>query len=250
MSETMHEIKKYANGRLYDTTGKKYITMREIEEFMRTGTAFRVVVSKTNEDISDSIIAKLKKEEETGGAEKITGDHTVKKTKVVPRLEAQKKPVVDSRQKTKTESKDRPELHDDEPVGILSKVMRMGETALAGYNQKYADLWHSAMTMAEDEFERRVRQLVRTKELSESEAGRLKQEITGFTRNMQKWLGGNIEERIEEVLSKMNLATRDQMEKLAEKIDELNKKLDVLERMENRPETPSAGPGSEKTDLG
>jgi polyhydroxyalkanoate synthesis regulator protein len=245
MSEMMHEIKKYANGRLYDTTRKKYITMREIEEFMRTGTAFRVVVSKTNEDISDSIIAKLK-EEEMSSAEKITGDHSVKKPKVVPSLEAHKKPEVVSLEKTGTESKGRPESHDDESGGILGKVLRMGETALAGYNQKYADLWHSAMTMAEDEFEKRVRQLVRTKELSESEAGKVKQEITGFTRNMQKWLGGNVEERIEEVLSKMNLATRDQMEKLAEKIDELNKKLDVLERMENRPETPLAGPGSGK----
>ncbi len=249
MSEMMHEIKKYANGRLYDTTRKKYITMREIEEFMRTGTSFRVVVSKTNEDISDSIIAKLK-EEELSSAEKITGDHPVKKPKVVPDLEAHKKPGVVSREKTGTEPKGRPESPDDEPVGILGKVLRMGETALAGYNQKYADLWHSAMTMAEDEFEKRVRQLVRTKELSESEAGRVKQEITGFTRNMQKWLGGDVEERIEEVLSKMNLATRDQMENLAEKIDELNKKLDVLERMENRPETPPAGPGSGKTDLG
>lgn len=245
MSEMMHEIKKYANGRLYDTTRKKYITMREIEEFMRTGTAFRVVVSKTNEDISDSIIAKLK-EEEMSSAEKITGDHPVKKPKVGPSLEAHKKPEVVSLEKTGTESKGRPESPDDESGGILGKVLRMGETALAGYNQKYADLWHSAMTMAEDEFEKRVRQLVRTKELSESEAGKVKQEITGFTRNMQKWLGGNVEERIEEVLSKMNLATRDQMEKLAEKIDELNKKLDVLERMENRPETPSAGPGSGK----
>ncbi|MFO8082734.1 MAG: polyhydroxyalkanoate synthesis regulator DNA-binding domain-containing protein [Desulfobacterales bacterium] len=224
MSEIMHQVKKYANGRLYDTTRKKYITMGEIEEFMRTGTAFRIVATKTDEDITDSVIAKLKKEA-VSKAEKASGPQTGKKPKVIPKIKAGKKSVSDS--------EPGPKINEDEAGGILGKMLRMGESTLAGYNQKYADLLHSAMTMAEEEFDKRVKQLIKAKEMSESEAGRVKKDIKGFTRNIKNWVGGNVEERIEEILSGMNLATRDQVEKLGEKINELNKKLELLKKTEN-----------------
>ena len=125
-------------------------------------------------------------------------------------------------------------------------MLRLGEETLAGYGQKYSEIWHSVMTLAEEEFEKRFKQLVKAKELSESEAGRVKQEITGFTRGIKNWLGHNVEDRIEEVLAGMNLATRDQVEKLAEKINKLNEKLEILERMQNEPKNCAANVVSEK----
>ncbi len=217
----MHQIKKYANGRLYDTTAKKYITMEEMEQFLRAKTPFRVVVSKTDEDITDSIIAKIKKEERPKKGKTIERP-SGKKPRVVPRMEKKKEGLSKS-QKEAEEGEKRPE-------SILGKMFRMGEETLAGYNQKYAELFHSAMTMAEEEFDKRIKQLIKAKELSESEAGRMKHDVKSMTANIKNWLGGNVEERIHGILSEMNLATRDQVERLSEKINELNKKLEGLEK--------------------
>jgi polyhydroxyalkanoate synthesis regulator phasin len=96
-------------------------------------------------------------------------------------------------------------------------------------------------SMAEEEFDKRVKQLVRAKELSESEAGQMKKEVIGFVRNLKKWVGANVEERIHDIISAMNLATRSQVEELAEKINGLNIKLAMLERMENEREDTTEG---------
>jgi polyhydroxyalkanoate synthesis regulator protein len=55
----MHKIKKYANGRLYDTTDKKYITLKQLSEMIKEGEKTSIVLTKTGEDITSSIISKL-----------------------------------------------------------------------------------------------------------------------------------------------------------------------------------------------
>ena len=83
------------------------------------------------------------------------------------------------------------------------------------------------------------------KEISETEANRLKDEILGFTNNLKSWLGENVEERINDVMSMMNLATRDQLDGLADKIEALNEKLETLERMEKEREGVAASVAAE-----
>src|SRR5210317_1906196 len=55
----MHKIKKYANGRLYDTTDKKYITLKQLSEMIEEGEKISIVLTKTGEDLTSSIISKL-----------------------------------------------------------------------------------------------------------------------------------------------------------------------------------------------
>ena len=55
----MHKIKKYANGRLYDTTDKKYITLKQLSEMTQAGEKISIVLTKTGADITSSIISKL-----------------------------------------------------------------------------------------------------------------------------------------------------------------------------------------------
>jgi len=55
----MHKIKKYANGRLYDTTDKKYITLKQLSEMIQEGEKISIVLTKTGEDLTSSIISKL-----------------------------------------------------------------------------------------------------------------------------------------------------------------------------------------------
>ncbi len=232
MTEIMHQVKKYANGRLYDATYKKYITMEEIEDFVRTGVIFKVVVSKTGEDITDSVIAKIKEEMKSESGKKTEPEA---KTKIKPK----------ATQKIQVKQKSGPESESEsvsaELISIFSELLEKGSGMFAGGARGYMDLWHSAMGMAEEEFDKSVKQLVRAKELSESEAGQMKKEVIGFVRNLKKWVGANVEERIHDIISAMNLATRSQVEELAEKINGLNIKLAMLERMENEREDTTEG---------
>ncbi len=216
MSEATHLIKRYTNGRLYDATEKKYVTMSDIEALADAGTGFRVVVSKTDEDITEEIVSKLSPEKpaEKEKGKKAKGGAKAAKTMDVSKAEEE-------------------EPEDETPFSsVIGGLLKKGGGLFSGVPRKSMDLWHSAMTMAEEEFDKRVRQLVKGKEISETEAKRLKDEILGFTGNLKSWLGENVEERINDVMSMMNLATRDQLDCLAEKIEALNEKLATLERME------------------
>ncbi len=228
MTEIMHHVKKYANGRLYDVTQKKYIKMEDIEDFVRIGVIFTVVASKTDEDITDSVLAKVKKEMKMESGEK-----KKPKPKVRPKIQAKSKPNSES------------ESGHAELKSIFSQFLHKGGGMFTECTRGYGELLRSAMSMAEDEIDKRVKQLVKAKELSESEAGDMKKEVVGFVQNLKNWVGANAEKRIHEIISTMNLANRNQVEELAEKIDGLNLKLAILERMESERENSAEGIGTE-----
>jgi polyhydroxyalkanoate synthesis regulator protein len=50
--------------------------------------------------------------------------------------------------------------------------------------------------------------------------------------NFKKWVGKSIDSRINEILGKMNLATRSQINELNETIDQLMNKVEHLERLQ------------------
>ena len=55
----MVTIKKYSNRRLYDTSISSYITLEELAERIRSGTDVRVVHAKTDEDITQQVLAQI-----------------------------------------------------------------------------------------------------------------------------------------------------------------------------------------------
>ena len=55
-------------------------------------------------------------------------------------------------------------------------------------------------------------------------------EIERYRDNVQGWVTRNIDRRINEVLNRMNLANREQVVELTQKIDTLNKKIQELEK--------------------
>ena len=193
----MHEIKRYANGRLYDSTVKKYISMEEIEELFNSGEAFRVIVSKTGEDITETIVEKITEKEEAA----------------------------------KREAAEKMDTEREEPASVFFRLLKKSGGTFAEFSQKPVALFQAAVTMAEDEFDKRVKQLVKGKQMSESEARRLKDEFFGVSRNVRGWLGDMIEKRVKEAFSKMNLVTRDQVAELTLQIEELTEKIETLERI-------------------
>lgn len=56
---TMHNIKRYVNRKLYDTTDKKYITHEGIAELIKAGKKISVIDNKTGEDLTSGIISQI-----------------------------------------------------------------------------------------------------------------------------------------------------------------------------------------------
>ena len=70
MSADKVVIKKYANRRLYDTSGSRYINLEDIAALVRNGKDLQVVDAKTGEDLTrvtlTQIIVEDAKEQPTG----------------------------------------------------------------------------------------------------------------------------------------------------------------------------------------
>jgi len=112
---------------------------------------------------------------------------------------------------------------------LLMQLLRKGGGTLTDYAKKYVSLWQGAFNMAEDEVSQLVNRLVKNKELSISEAGKLKKEIMGYTSSLKSWISESIDKRVGEVLQSMNLATNDHVKALSAKVDALSKKVKQLE---------------------
>jgi polyhydroxyalkanoate synthesis repressor PhaR len=68
MPESVRQIKKYPNRRLYDTNTSAYITLADVKKLVLQGEDFQVVDAKTGEDLTRSILLQIILEEEAGGA--------------------------------------------------------------------------------------------------------------------------------------------------------------------------------------
>ncbi len=113
---------------------------------------------------------------------------------------------------------------------LLMQLLRKGGGTLTDYAKKYVSLWQGAFNMAEDELTPLVNRLVKNKELSISEAVRLKKEIMGYTSSLKSWISDSIDKRVGEVLQSMNLPTKDQLKTLTAKVETLSKKVRQLEK--------------------
>ncbi len=187
----MHKIKKYANRKMYDTTGKRYISMTQLAELIKSGEEVMIVDNRTDEDLTTAIVSQLIGREKKG-----------------------KDKIVSSK--------------------VLMQLLRKGGGTLTDYAKKYASLWQNAFTMAEDEIDRVVNLLVKDKELSKSEGSRLKREIIGYSDGLKKWVSDNVDRRINEVFSVMNLATKDELNGLASRIDRMERKIQKIEASQEK----------------
>jgi len=56
----MSTIKKYANGRFYDTENKKYLKKEEVIKLVASKKKVKVVLSKTGKDVTKTLRPKVK----------------------------------------------------------------------------------------------------------------------------------------------------------------------------------------------
>lgn len=194
----MYKIKRYANGRFYDTVEKNYVTRDQIAELMGAGKKVSIFDTKTDAEITDQIVSKIKADQK-------------------------QKPKKSTRTKKAAEKA-------DDAANIIVQLFRKGGDALSDYGKKYTAMWQNLMSLSREEIDKLVNVLVKEKQLTENEGSKLRKEIERYRENAQKWMTRNVDQRINEMLTKMNLANRDQVVELTEKINDLNGKIDQLEK--------------------
>jgi polyhydroxyalkanoate synthesis repressor PhaR len=112
---------------------------------------------------------------------------------------------------------------------VMIQLLRKGPGTLVDYGKKYISLWDRALTMADEEIDRLVERLVKEKEITPSEGSRLKKDMLTRADDLKKWIGEKIDQRVSEALDLMNLASREQVYQLTDKIDKLTRKVQTLE---------------------
>jgi hypothetical protein len=75
----MLNIKKYSNGRFFNTATKEYIKPEKLSELIKKGEKIQVTLTKTGKDITDAVIGQfLKKEEQKKESSFLATDKLVK----------------------------------------------------------------------------------------------------------------------------------------------------------------------------
>jgi len=67
----MRQFKKYPNRRLYDIEESKYVTVEDIRKIILKGESIRVVDSKTEKDLTRTVLMQIISEQEAEGHEPI-----------------------------------------------------------------------------------------------------------------------------------------------------------------------------------
>ena len=73
--ETARVIKKYPNRRVYDTHESKYIKIEDIRTMVVDGVLFKVIDSKTKEDVTRSVLLQIIIEQESESNPLFTSDN-------------------------------------------------------------------------------------------------------------------------------------------------------------------------------
>jgi polyhydroxyalkanoate synthesis regulator phasin len=193
----MYTIKRYANGRFYDTVAKNYITRSQITKLLDAKKKISIVNTKDGKDVTAQIVSQLKAKQQ--------------------------------KQAGKQKAKAKKGKGGKDEGGMVAKLIRKGGDTLSDYGKKYASMWDKLLTMSKDEIDRLVKLLVKDNKISATEAKRLNRELQGYRNKLQKWFSKNVDKRINDILNRMNLVNRQQVVKLTAKIDALNKKINQLE---------------------
>ena len=186
----MVTIKRYANGRFYDTQEKTFIRREQIAGMIAAKKRFVIVDTKSGDDITEEITARILAKE---GGEAAPGNRS-------------------------------------EPGGSLLEFLRKSGDSLFQWGRKYAARGQDLLSESWQELDGRINRLVSEKKISEGEGRDLKDEIFRHSASLRSWLGTRVERAVEEMTQRMNLVSREELDVLDEKIKALEQRVDQLEK--------------------
>lgn len=123
-------IKKYPNRRLYDTVNSRYVNLGYVKTLINDSSEFTIVDSKTDEDITKSVLLQIITESETNDQQSVLTDVLLKQ--LIRYYDSDMQPYVGQyleqslvqfmgqQEKMKSLMKN---MVDNSPMGIFSKMM-------------------------------------------------------------------------------------------------------------------------------
>ncbi|MDX9789057.1 MAG: polyhydroxyalkanoate synthesis regulator DNA-binding domain-containing protein [Desulfobacterales bacterium] len=142
-------------------------------------------------------------------------------------------------------SKDKRQNDSEVLTDLLSQMLRRGGTTIADYAKRYTSKWQEAVVTAEEEIERIARQLLKDKDLSEGDGQKKKEEIKQYVGKLKDWISEKVDQRINDVLGMMNLASKDQVNRLAGEMTAIGARLEAIERLLKGPQPEKKDPKDE-----
>lgn len=121
----MLTIKKYANGRFYDTDNKKYLKKEEVTKLVESRKKVRVLLSKTGKDITATMKSKAKPKTKAKAKAKTKADVRAKARKTTEQVSASVKKWANENKKWIRENKKWLSDNLDKRINKVLKVMNL-----------------------------------------------------------------------------------------------------------------------------
>jgi polyhydroxyalkanoate synthesis repressor PhaR len=116
---------------------------------------------------------------------------------------------------------------------ILSDMLRRGGSTIADYARRYTSRLQGAVSTAEEEIERIARQLYKDRNLAGGgeEDPTAKADIKRYAAKLKDWISEKVDQRINVVLGMMNLASKEQLNRLSGEMTAIGDRLAGIETL-------------------
>lgn len=122
------------------------------------------------------------------------------------------------------------------PKSFFMDLVQRSSTTVVDFMRKNVLQYFDSSLLSEEQLSENVDQLVKAGEIPQDEAKQLKDEIKTRTQTFKQRLDELVERRVQDVLSKLNIPTKAELERLGQRLDELTRKLEAadLEQAERK----------------
>ncbi|MBI4577431.1 MAG: phasin family protein [Planctomycetes bacterium] len=196
----MHLIKRYSNRKLYDTSTRSYLTIRDLGELVNQGEEVRVVDNDSGKDLTALTLSRvlLEKQRRTG-------------------------PLL--------------------PRSALANLIARSRDSMFDFLRRQMPAWVGSAFVALEDVERNVRSMVEDRQITRAEGRRLMGLLGERIRRNRVELERWVDDRVRTALSRLDIPTASDVERLRRQADALVTRVDALAQTLARDEASGDTPG-------
>jgi polyhydroxyalkanoate synthesis repressor PhaR len=114
------------------------------------------------------------------------------------------------------------------PKSFFMTLIQRSSTSVADFMRKNVLQYFDSSFLSEDKIEENVDELVRTGEIPQDEAKKLKDEIKTRSQTFKQRLDELVETRVQDVLKRLTLPSKSEINALTKRVEELTAQIDEL----------------------
>jgi polyhydroxyalkanoate synthesis repressor PhaR len=120
------------------------------------------------------------------------------------------------------------------PKSFFMDLVQRSSTTVVDFMRKNVLQYFDSSMLSEESLAENVDQLVQAGEIPQDEGKQLKEEIKTRTQTFKQRLDELVERRVQDVLTKLNIPTKAELERLNARLEELTKRLEAEEHADKR----------------